>query len=270
MIEDKTGCERISVATMERKVAVITGAASGIGLATAKRFVQDGFLVAVCDVDDRIGNLFTAETEQGTALVHVGDLTDETVRESLISSVADSFGRLDVLVNNAASGGPAATVADVSLAALRQTLEINVVAVFRLIQLALPLLKMSGWGKIINLGSLFADQPAPNGAAYSVTKGAIHTLTKVLAVELGEYGVVSNTVAPGYILTPMHLDEIAHQANAMGITVDERTQQLREEVPILRHGTPEDVASVIAWLAGRDSGYVNGHTVAVNGGLRFT
>ncbi|SJN08005.1 3-oxoacyl-[acyl-carrier protein] reductase [Leucobacter sp. 7(1)] len=258
-----------SRSSISAPVAVITGAASGIGLACARRLLEDGFKVALCDLSASLEGLFAAEIAEGRAIAVVGSTADSAIRAQLRECVMASFGRLDVLVNNAATGGESATVAQLNIADLRHTLEVNVVAVIALIQECAPLLQQSPSGRVINLGSLFGDEPVAGGAPYCVSKGAIHTLTRVLALELGAVGITSNTVAPGYILTPMHADEVQFQARERGITTAERYAELRAEVPLGRHGTPDDVAATISWLAGRDSAYVSGQKVSVSGGVTF-
>lgn len=250
-----------------RPVAIVTGAASGIGLAAARRFLRSGFAVGICDRSEALHRQFTTEIRDGLAVAVIGDVTDAGVRGALVDAVRSRFGRLDVLVNNAATGGESATVGALDLDDLRRTLEVNVVAVIGLVQLALPLLVASGAGRIVNVGSLFGDEPVAGGAPYCVSKGAIHTLTRSLAVELGPQNIVCNTVAPGYILTPMHAEEVEFQAAERGMTAEERYAELRSEVPLGRHGTPDDVASTILWLATPESAYVTGQKIAVNGGV---
>ncbi|RZT68597.1 SDR family NAD(P)-dependent oxidoreductase [Leucobacter luti] len=254
---------------ISQAVAVVTGAASGIGLAAARRLLADGLRVGVCDLSPGLTEAFVDDIAAGRAVAVVGDTTDPAVRAELVARVDAAFGRLDVLVNNAASGGESAPVATLDLTALRRTLEINVVAVIALIQECTPLLSRSPRGRVINLGSLFGDEPVQDGAPYCVSKGAIHTLTRVLALELGAAGITANTIAPGYILTPMHAEEVEFQARARGISADERYAELRAEVPVGRHGTPEDVAATIAWLACPDSAYVSGQKISVSGGVSF-
>lgn len=251
------------------RVAIVTGAASGIGLATATRLLADGCRLGLNDVSSAVTERFETEIANGTAVAVVGDLADASVRQQLVDTTVHAFGGLDALVNNAADGGEAAEVEGIDLDALRRTLEINVVAVIALAQLAIPLLKRSASGRIVNMGSLFGDEPVVGGAPYCASKGAIHTLTRVLAVELGPAGITCNTVAPGFILTPMHAEEVEFQARGRGITPGQRYAELREQVPLRRHGMPEDIADTVAWLLGSDSRYVSGQRIAVNGGVQF-
>lgn len=251
-------------------VAIVTGAGSGIGLAVAHRLIAEGYRLAVCDLDAALAETFAAAIAEGRAVCVVGDVSDAGVRDRLIASVRDHFGRLDVLVNNAATGGSAATVRDMDLDSLRRTLDINVVSVVALTQAAIPMLAESPCGSVVNLSSVFASDPVVGGGEYCASKGAIDVLTKVLALELGPLGITCNSVAPGYILTRMHTEEVEFQAQARGITTEQRFAELRAEVPVGRHGHPEDVADAIVWLAGPGSRYVSGHRLAVNGGIDFS
>jgi NAD(P)-dependent dehydrogenase (short-subunit alcohol dehydrogenase family) len=252
-----------------RPVAIVTGAASGIGLAVARRLLQDGFVLGVCDRNAELPSLFAEGIAAETVVAVIGDVADEQLRESLIERVMSKFRSIDVLVNNAATGGVGAPLERLNLADLRDTFEVNVVALLGLTQLALPHLKRSSRARVINLGSLFADDPVPDGGDYCASKGAVHTLTRVMAVEFGKDGITCNSIAPGYILTPMHQAEVEAQARSRGVDTEVRYRELREEVPLSRHGTPEDVAGAAAWLASVDSAYVSGLKITVNGGLSF-
>ncbi len=250
-------------------VAIVTGAAAGIGRAVAERLLADGFAVGAFDRDAEVLTGFSAECGAGRAIAVVGDVSSAEDRAELVARVAQRFGGIDVLVNNAAIGGFGERVEVLDLDHLRTTLEINTVAVVALVKLALPHLKRSERARIVNLGSLFADDPAEGGTDYTLSKGAIHSLTRMLAVELGPSGVTCNSVAPGFILTDMHRAEVEMQAEALGITAEERFAQLRSLVPLRRHGTAADIAGAISWLASPDSSYVTGVKVAVNGGVSF-
>ncbi|WP_193597301.1 SDR family NAD(P)-dependent oxidoreductase [Microbacterium sp. YJN-G] len=252
-----------------RPVAVVTGAAAGIGLAIAERLLADGFAVGVFDRDAALKTRFAAAEAAGRATVVVGDVTDAADRARLIEAVAAAHGGVDVLVNNAGIGGFGERIGSLDLAHLRTTLEINTVSVAAFVQLALPHLQRSERARIVNIGSLFADDPAEGGTDYTLSKGAIHALTRILAVELGPAGITCNSIAPGYILTEMHRAEVALQASRLGIAVEERFAQLRAQVPLRRHGTAEDIAGAVSWLASTDSAYVTGVRIAVNGGVSF-
>lgn len=250
-------------------VAIITGAASGIGLAIARRLHRDGFRIAVCDLSPSLLTVFAEEIAAGEALAQRGNVGDDAFRASFVATVAREFGGIDTLVNNAATGGVGASIEALDLQDLRSTLEVNVVALVGMTQLALPHLKQSTRGRIINLASLFAHDPAPCGGDYSASKGAVYSLTRVMAIEFGPAQITCNAIDPGYILTPMHEAEVAMQAAARGVSVETRFAQLRAEVPVGRHGTGDDVAQAVAWLASAENSYVTGVNLSVNGGVSF-
>ena len=253
-----------------RPVALVTGAASGIGAAVAERLLADGFAVGLHDRTDAVRERFHDAVLDDRAVCVIGDVTDVKSLKELVQRAQDVFGVIDVVVNNAGTGGAGQPFATMSLEQLRHTLEVNTVAVTALTQLAVPYLRRSSRARVVNIGSLFADSPSPNGADYSMSKGAILALTRALAVELGGYDITCNAIAPGFILTPMHEEEVALQASSLGITVEERFAQLRAEVPLGRHGTPEDIAGAVSWLASGDSAYVTGIQIDVNGGVNFS
>ncbi|MFC7765224.1 SDR family NAD(P)-dependent oxidoreductase [Leucobacter soli] len=145
-------------------VAIVTGAGAGIGLAIARRLVRDGFRLGLCDLDTGLPDAFAAEIADGRAFAVVGDISDERVRDELIGGVRKRFGRLDALVNNAASGGQSAEIAEMDLATLRRTLDINVVAVVALTQAAVPLLEESGRGASSTSVPSSPTSPSPAAA----------------------------------------------------------------------------------------------------------
>lgn len=250
-------------------VAMVTGAASGIGLAIARRLRTEGFRVGVCDVNPDLTAIWQEELAFGEAVAQVGDVRDPAFRASFVDQTTERFGGVDTLVNNAATGGIGGPIASLDLDDLRTTLEINVVALVGMTQLALPHLERSTRGRVINIASLFAHDPAPNGGDYTASKGAVTSLTRLMAIEFGTAQITCNAIDPGYILTPMHEAEVAMQAEARGVTLEDRFAQLRAQVPLGRHGTAEDVAQAAAWLASPESSYVTGVSLAVNGGVSF-
>lgn len=248
-------------------VAIVTGAADGLGHRIALRLLADGHRVVASDINPSIGTAF-AEGGYGDRLqTMVADAAAPDSGRLLVERALASFGRLDAVVNNAGIGGPGASVEDVAVADVVRVFDVNVLGAVRLCQAAIPHLKAQKHGRIVNMGSVFADAPVVDGSAYCMSKAAIRSLTQCLALELGPFGITVNTVAPGYMMTPMHEEEVALQARTLGVTVEERFEALRQTVPLRRHGNGQDVAGAIVWLLSPDSSYVTGQTIAVNGGI---
>ena len=238
--------------------AIVTGAARGLGAGVAARLRRDGGAVAAIDVHD---------AEDGL----VADVADERQAEAAFATAVERLGGLDLLVNCAGIGGPGSPVAETDVAAFRRTLEVNLVGAFVMARAAARLMIAQGsGGAIVNVGSMFGQRGVPFGASYCASKGGVALLTQSLALELAPHGVRVNTVAPGNMATDMHFDELRARADRNGSSFDDEVAAARAEVPLGRHGTADDVAGAIAWLASGDAGYVTGQTIAVNGGVLLT
>lgn len=257
------------MSTMSDRVAIVTGAAEGLGRAIVDRLVGDGFRVVANDISAAIENSPGAGWPTDRIRTVVADIAAVDTADMLVETALSEFGRIDAFVNNAGVAGPSATLEDLSVEDLMRVFTINVVGSLRLCQAGIPHLKRQRSGRIVNVGSLFADQPVPEAGAYCVSKAAVRSLSEVLALELGEFGITVNTVAPGLILTSMHRGAIAAQAARLGVTAEQRERDLREGVPLQRHGVPADIAGAVAWLLSDDASYVTGQTIGVNGGLLF-
>jgi NAD(P)-dependent dehydrogenase (short-subunit alcohol dehydrogenase family) len=250
-------------------IAIVTGAARGLGEAIAGRLAGDGAQVAYVDVLDQVHDTAaTARAQGATAVAHVCDVSDEAAVERVVGSVTGQFGGLDLLVNCAGVGGSADAVADLSHCDFTRTLEVNLTGSFLMARAAARAFAAGGHeGTIVNVGSLFGQQAAPNGAAYNASKAAIASLTQTLAQELGPAGVRVNTIAPGFMDTEMHFDELRAREQRGDATVDDQLAAELATVPLRRLGTGADLAGVVAWLASPDAAYVTGQTIAVNGGV---
>lgn len=259
-LEETTGAE------MPGRVAIVTGAAQGLGKSIAYSLLGAGYRVVASDIAPSLPESLHAHN--GTGLVHaVTDMAGLASARELVDLAIDTFGRCDAVVNNAGVGGPSIGFHSTTNEQIARVLEVNLLGAARLCREAIPHLRKSGHGRIVNIGSLFADHPAPNGAAYSMSKAGLAALTRCIAVEEGMHGITANTIAPGYILTEMHQEEVAMQAQRQGIPFEEHLEQLRSTVPLQRHGTGRDVAGAVLWLLSGDAAYVSGQTIHVNGAL---
>ena len=243
---------------MPRPAAIVTASDSGIGKATAVVLAEAGYDLGITWHTDEEGARGTAtevEAAGGRAVVRRLDLADAGTGSAVIDELADELGSLDVLVNNAGVGRPAPFL-EMSLDDWRHVLEVNLTGAFVCAQAAARRMASSGGGRIINVTSVHEHVPLEGSAAYSASKGGLGLLTKVMALELAEHGVLVNAVAPGEISTPMTGQH----------DVDPRTEK-RPGVPLGRPGDAREIAEVIRFLASPEASYVTGSSFVVDGGL---
>ena len=243
---------------LEGKSAIITGGDSGIGRAVALAFAREGADVLISYLSEEEPDAQeTAQVveESGKKAVKVpGDISEEAQCQTLIQRAVEEFGKIDVLVNNAAHQMTVDGVADISSDLLDRTFKTNIYAMFWLVKAALP--HMQEGGSIINVASIQAYQPSPTLLPYAATKGAIVTFTKGLAQEVAGYGLRANTVAPGPVWTPII------PASMPGETVS----QFGATSPMGRPAQPAELAPAFVFLASQESSFVNGETLGVTGG----
>lgn len=241
-----------------RRVALVTGAGRNIGRAIALALARDGMAIAV-NVRSSVaeGQAVVDElTAMGTpALLCVADVTDAQAVQAMVTQVAARFGRLDVLVNNAAIRKEA-TLADMSSADWRSTLAVVLDGAFHCSQAALPYLQKATEGAVVNIGGLTAHTGAENRVHVVTAKAGLVGLTRALAHDLASHHVTVNCVSPGMIDTVRH-----------GSSVSAQPQHHKKHTPLLgRRGTAEEVADSVAWLAGSQARFVTGQVLHVNGG----
>jgi NAD(P)-dependent dehydrogenase (short-subunit alcohol dehydrogenase family) len=250
--ESYRGCDRLA-----GKATVITGGDSGIGRATAIAFAREGADVLIAYLNEHEDAQETAKLVEQTgrrAVLVAGDLTDPAHCREVISKAAEEFGRIDVLVNNAAYQMTHETVEEITDEEWQHTFDVNITAMFRLVQAALP--HMGSGASIINTTSINADQPKPTLLPYATTKGAIANFTASLAQMLGERGIRVNSVAPGPIWTPLIPSTMpAEQVESFG-----------KNTPLGRPGQPAEVAPVYVLLASDEASYISGAMIPVTGG----
>jgi NAD(P)-dependent dehydrogenase (short-subunit alcohol dehydrogenase family) len=241
------------------RVAIVTGAARGIGRAIATRFAQEGCRLVLCDRDVApLHATAAAILYGGGSVVAVGcDVCAEDAPDSLVTSAVDRFGGLDVLVNNAGVV-EMGYIQDVTVGDYDRVMDVDVHAVIRMIRAAVEPLRRSGQGRIINLGSIEGLRGSAPLPLYCAAKHAVVGLTRATALQLGRHGITVNAICPGPVETEMIKPALKHP--------DSKRRLLRH-IPAGRLGTPNDVAGVACFLAGDDAAYVNGHALVVDGGM---
>ena len=243
---------------LEGKSAIITGGDSGIGRAVALAFAREGADVLISYLDEEetdARETVQVVEEAGKKAVKVpGDIVEEAQCQQVVERAVEEFGKIDILVNNAAHQMTVDGIADISSELLDRTFKTNIYAMFWLCKAALP--HMPEGGSIINVASIQAYQPSPTLLPYSATKGAIVTFTKGLAQEVVQYGLRANTVAPGPVWTPII------PASMPGETVS----QFGGTSPMGRPAQPAELAPAFVFLASQESSFVNGETLGVTGG----
>jgi len=236
----------------DKRVAVVTGAAQGIGRATAEQLDREGWALVLLDLQQ------VDTTPYESAVAHAGDITDESFVESARAEAMSAFGRVDALVNNAGVSNIEAALAT-SAETYRRVLEVNLVAPFILAKAFGAEMLRSGSGSIVNVASVAGMQGIADRSAYNASKHGLIGLMRTLAVEWGAKGVRVNAVSPGWVKT-----EMDHKDQAGGTYSD---RDIIEHVPMGRFASPVDIAQAIVWLCdGNRSGFVNGVVLPVDGG----
>ena len=238
-------------------VALVTGAARGIGLATAKRFLAEGWRVALLDIaGERLHNAVAALAEADNTLALECDVSDADAVTAAIAKVNERFGRLDALVNNA---GVAvfAPLLETSEADWNRILAVNLTGPFLCTKAAAPLMREHGGGAIVNITSISAVRASTLRAAYGTSKAGLAHLTKQLAVELASLGIRVNAVAPGPVETAM----------AKAVHTAEIRADYHDAIPLNRYGLEEELAEAVFFLCSDRSSYITGQILAVDGGF---
>lgn len=240
------------------RVALVTGADSGIGRAVALAFAREGADVAIAylnEHEDAEETKRVVEASGRRAITIAADLVDEAGCRRVIDETVRGFGRIDILVNNAAYQGKSVErFEDIDTARVERTFRVNVIAMFHLVRLALPHMKEGA--SIINTASIQAYQPSAPILDYAATKGAIVTFTKGLAEEVIERGIRANVVAPGPVWTPLIVQSFD----------EEKIAKFGEQSPMKRPAQPAELAPAFVFLASDESRYVNGEVLGVTGG----
>jgi 3-oxoacyl-[acyl-carrier protein] reductase len=241
------------------RVVAVTGASHGIGAVTTRAFAEQKAHVALIDIDEATAKKIEVEIKAagGTALTVRTDVTDEHSVAAAIAQVASAFGGIDVLVNSAGGYGRLATVEDISVEEWDRTVALNLRSVFLVCKAAIPHLKHSKAGRIINVSSISGRTiSSTTSPAYSASKAGVIQFTRFLAFQLGQYNVTANAIAPITTLT----------ARVVALRTEAEIERIASQVPLKRLATPEDHAQAMLFLASDAASYINGVALDVNGG----
>ena len=249
------------MAVNDSRVAIVTGAARGIGAATALRLAQDGFAVAVLDLEEAgKATVDAIEAEGGRALAVGADVSDADLVQAAVDRVAAELGAPTVLVNNAG------VTRDNLLFRMTEAdwdtvMNVHLRGAFLMTRAAQKYMIDTKWGRIVNLSSISALGNRGQ-ANYSAAKAGLQGFTKTLAIELGKFGVTANAIAPGFI----HTEMTKATAERMGVPFDEFIKGAVSEIPVARVGQPEDIAHLVSFLVSEGAGFVSGQVIYAAGG----
>lgn len=243
---------------LKDKVAVVTGAGSGIGRAIAKAYAAEGAKVVVSDINEEHGNEAVSEIAAagGEAFFIKADTSSAEDNKNLVAKTVEKFGRLDIACNNAGIGGPAQPTGEYDVNGWDKVISVNLSGVFYGCRYQLEQMEKNGGGSIVNIASIHGTVAAPNSVAYTASKHGVVGLTKNIASEYAQKNIRCNAVGPGYILTPLleqNLDEDARQMMAA-------------KSPANRLGTPKEIADLVVFLSSEKSSFSNGGYYIADGG----
>lgn len=243
------------------RIAIITGATGGIGFQVAKRLGKDGYTVILNGIDDEAGaNRVNELTAEGITAEYYGfDVTKEDAVSTNIKNIGDKYGKIDVLVNNAGGLGGRSRFEDMTTEFYRFVMALNLDSTFFASRAAIPFLKKSDFPSIINYTSIAGwNAGGPGAGIYGTSKAAVHAITRALAKDLAEYGIRVNAVSPGTIDTDFH--------KQIKSTKPEVFASWKNNILLGKLGQPEQVASVVSFLASEDASFITAETIQVTGG----
>ena len=250
---------------MKQKVAVISGAASGIGLASARRFAAEHYALALIDIDPALEQ-YVAELSEQTAVVYrVADVSDEAAVQALFAEAHEKFGRIDV-VNSNAGIVLVQPLEQTPMDGVMRTLQVNLGGCFAMTKAAIPYFKEQRFGAIVNLGSISGHVGQMYHSIYGASKAAVIAFTRAVAWELAPYGIRVNSVSPGSVNTPMLRSDVMGESQRLNIPYETLKKEREAEQAFNRWAEPSEIADAIFYLAGEQASFITGTDLLVDCG----
>lgn len=252
---------------LENKVIVITGAGMGLGLATAVEAAKQGARLSLVDYNAealaKAVKTIKESTPDVAIITLVADVSDETKVKEYVDKTLEAYGTIDGFYNNAGIEGRQASIETYDLEIFKKVIDINLMGVYYGLRYVIPVMKKNNYGRIVNVASVGGIRGVMNQTPYVASKHAVSGMTKNAALEYSRYGITTNAIAPGAILTPM-VAEAFKQVNPADPKAAET--EYAQANPSKRLGQPEEVAKVVVFLLSEDASYVSGQTIAIDGG----
>lgn len=255
--------------SVENKVALVTGASKGIGKAIALHFASRHMKLCLLSRSQAHLNTLVREIEDKyhyTPMTLAMDVGAEGAAQEAISQVHTAFGRVDILINNA-GGPPPGSFLAVDNAAWHEAIEKTLLAPIHFATAAAPFMKEQGWGRIINITSLQAKEPSPEMVLSATLRAGVSAFSKAISIELAPLGITVNTVCPSAVLTDRMVDLTQRIAERDAKTYDEVLDAAKARIPMARFSTPDEIASLVGFLASDEAGYITGQSLSIDGGL---
>ena len=253
--------------SLQGKRVLVTAGAQGIGLAIARRFLEAGAEVHVCDVDEAACKAVAAE--HPSLSVSLTDVSSEAQVQAMFGELAEKWGKLDALVNNAGVSGPTNRLEETTLDAWQRTLDVNLTGTFLCARSAVPLLRAAGGGAIVNISSVAGRLGFSLRTPYSASKFGLAGLTQTWAMELGPSNIRVNSVLPGVVSGDRVERIIAARAAASGVSNDAMREQLVDKVSLRRMTSPQDIANQVAYLCSDEGAIISGQSISVCGNVEY-
>ena len=261
--------EPTSPHSLDGALAVVTGAAQGLGLGTVEQLARDGATAIIADLQLDKARTAAAQLQQQGLKVEAAqlDVTDSTAVNAFFEDLVAARGRLDILVNNAGAGQQVGPIVEMSDQEWDRVLSVTLTGAFYCCRAAGGVMEDRESGCIVNISSINGQSPAALVAAYNVAKAGIISLTETLALELAAYGVRVNAVCPGPVYTDFNKSNMAQRCQTLNITEEEMIERIRNAIPLGRWGEPFDIARGVAFLCSPAAAWITGEVLRVSGGL---